>query len=105
MIKNIIHLGSPVVLGIFFYIKNITDTLAGGIGLGTFLVLLFLGLIYNYNQKYNPKSETEYFVTVDADNIVEPVSNTEIDIEFDQEIVLTIIIGTLYDLLQYKNYC
>lgn len=62
MIKNIIHLGSPVVLGVFFYFKSITDTLAGGIGLGTFLVLILLSLIYNYNQKYNPKSETEYFI-------------------------------------------
>ena len=47
MVKNILHIGTPILLGIFFYIRKDTDSISGGIAFFSFLACLIWGGLYN----------------------------------------------------------
>ncbi len=60
MIKNVIHILTPIVLGIVFYFKNITNsTLAGSIAFFSFLAFLIWAVLAD--KGCFRKSEFDYF--------------------------------------------
>lgn len=61
MIKNILHIATPIVLGAIFYIKNVTDsTLAGLIAFFSFIACLIWGGLYD--KGFFRKTEFDYFL-------------------------------------------